>query len=672
MAESGDSANNNSWESWLGGWVQTAKEKSSTALEMVKKDLAEFTCTIHRDTERAVEITKESLNTENTTHATNRVKAGLTSFLDNISRALVIPPDDDYIPVKVAPDGSGLYDRGKARLHAIQLDASTYMDPPDGPPEQYNKWLQSFEIDQHKGEISELLVSKVEVRALYTKLVPSEVSHAEFWQRYFYRVHKLDCDEARKLALMKRADEARGDSFSWDDDDDWSGNEEDNHSDWEKLPRPTQSTAASPLQKPDKKPENVSVEKSTQKVASDSHAVSSHADCCESDMNKPTVKSVNKQTVESNMSAIAASSAQSKDEPTPESTVPARLFPEPVASQEGQDASTDLLSQDLHLMPSADLWSLHIPNDIASASHTQQDMATGVVEPVSSLDVNKQAGESRNTSGESNSWAAGCDDFSAVTDEKPPLVLADGACGIVDIGEGPTSPQQASGLCSDISAASVEISAEPYLAQAEAVSCHSVSAAEELADLSETVSDVASAFSSEAKDQPVPEPVSANPVAAVTGSAPANPGSSVTEVAPTADKVSLNKENIAESPVATVLKESNVSQETSDDSKKEIDSSSDNVELSDRKESVLLSDAADGEELKEIAMRLKGDMIVVGDRDSPLSSESTGTKEMGLEEDWEQDFDIEITEDDLKSAENIAKQLGENLNAVDDDWENWE
>lgn len=59
----------------------------------------------------------------------------------------------------------------QARLHAIQLDASTYMDPPDGPPEQYNKWLQSFEIDQHKGEISELLVSKVEVRALYTKLV---------------------------------------------------------------------------------------------------------------------------------------------------------------------------------------------------------------------------------------------------------------------------------------------------------------------------------------------------------------------------------------------------------------------------------------------------------------------------------------------------------------------
>lgn len=411
-----------------------------------------------------------------------------------------------------------------------------------------------------------------------------------------------------------------------DDDDDWSGNEEDNHSDWEKLPRPNQSTAASPSQKPDKKPENVSVEKSTQKVPSDSHAVPSRADCCELDMNKPTVKSVNKQTVESNMSAIAASSAQSKDEPTPESTVPSRLSSEPVASQEGQDASTDLLSQDLQLIPSADLWSLHIPNDIASASQTQQDIEIGVIEPVSSLDVYKQAGESRNASGESNSWAACGDDFSAVTDEKPPVVLADGACGTVDIGEDPASPQQASELCSDISAASVEIPAESCLAQAEAVSCHSVSAAKELIDLSETVSEVASAFSSEAKDQPISEPASANPVAAVSGSAPANPVSAVTEVAPTADTISLNKENIAVSPVATVLKELNASQETSNVSKKETDPSSDNLELSDRKESVLLSDVADGGEVKEIAMRLKGDMIVVGDRDSPLSSESTGTK----------------------------------------------
>lgn len=84
----------------------------------------------------------------------------------------------------------------------------------------------------------------------------------------------------------------------------------------------------------------------------------------------------------------------------------------------------------------------------------------------------------------------------------------------------------------------------------------------------------------------------------------------------------LHNENFAESSVVTVLKESNLSQETSYNPKKEIYSSSRNTELFDEKGSVLLSD---GGEVTEIGMRLKGDMVVVGDRDIPLSSEPSGT-----------------------------------------------
>ncbi len=48
--------------------------------------------------------------------------------------------------------------------------------------------------------------------------VPSEVSHADFWQRYFYRLHQLDADEARKAALMKRADVAQEHlDLEWED-----------------------------------------------------------------------------------------------------------------------------------------------------------------------------------------------------------------------------------------------------------------------------------------------------------------------------------------------------------------------------------------------------------------------------------------------------------------------
>jgi len=37
--------------------------------------------------------------------------------------------------------------------------------------DSYREWLASFDVESSKGNISELLVSNVEVRALYTQLV---------------------------------------------------------------------------------------------------------------------------------------------------------------------------------------------------------------------------------------------------------------------------------------------------------------------------------------------------------------------------------------------------------------------------------------------------------------------------------------------------------------------
>ena len=36
----------------------------------------------------------------------------------------------------------------------------------------YEEWFKTFDPEQHKGEISELLVNVPEIRALYAKLVP--------------------------------------------------------------------------------------------------------------------------------------------------------------------------------------------------------------------------------------------------------------------------------------------------------------------------------------------------------------------------------------------------------------------------------------------------------------------------------------------------------------------
>ncbi|XP_056017999.1 BSD domain-containing protein 1-like isoform X2 [Ostrea edulis] len=228
LKRSSDSREEGGW--WGYGWLQTAKEKSKAALEMVQKDLAEYTCTMSADTSKAVAETsdklKETLKAENTSAAKDRFKTGVTSFLEGLSKALVIEAEDKNEPVKTHVNSEAVYDRAKARLHAIQVDLGTYCSEPTGSQEKYQEWQKSFDLEAKKGEVSELLVSKVELRAFYTKLVPAEISHADFWKRYFYKVHQLQQDEARKSALMKRAEQAqkKEDSISWEDD--WSGDEE--------------------------------------------------------------------------------------------------------------------------------------------------------------------------------------------------------------------------------------------------------------------------------------------------------------------------------------------------------------------------------------------------------------------------------------------------------------
>ncbi|XP_060070353.1 BSD domain-containing protein 1-like [Ylistrum balloti] len=215
MADGKDDGDN-----WWGSWLQAAKEKSASAIAMVKKDLADYTCTMQQDTSQVMAITTEKMKEMQAKEGAPRY--GFASFLEDLTKSLVVEAEDKYDKPIPAPSTDPMFDRAKARLHAVQVDPGTYCNEPSGDPEVFKEWVKNFSMDEVKGDVSELLVSKVEVRALYTKLVPSEISHADFWQRYFYKVNQLHLDEARKLALMKRAEraEVKEDSISWDDSDD--------------------------------------------------------------------------------------------------------------------------------------------------------------------------------------------------------------------------------------------------------------------------------------------------------------------------------------------------------------------------------------------------------------------------------------------------------------------
>ncbi|XP_051942645.1 BSD domain-containing protein 1 isoform X1 [Hippocampus zosterae] len=220
-------------ESWWGGWLhqsfQAVKDKSSEALEFIKRDLTEFSTVVQHDTACSIVATatavKNKLAVEGSSETTEKVKKSLSSFLGVITDTLAPPPDKtidcDVITLVATPAGTTeIYDSSKARLYNLQADPATYCNEPDGPPEQFDNWLSNFSMDDKKGEISELLVSSPSIRALYTKMVPAAVAHSEFWQRYFYKVFQLDQEEARRVVLKQRAEQtSHTEVLGWEEEE---------------------------------------------------------------------------------------------------------------------------------------------------------------------------------------------------------------------------------------------------------------------------------------------------------------------------------------------------------------------------------------------------------------------------------------------------------------------
>ncbi|XP_024151860.1 BSD domain-containing protein 1 [Oryzias melastigma] len=220
-------------DGWWGGWLQQSfqavRDKSTEALEFIKRDLTEFSTVVQHDTACSIVATatavRNKLAVEGSSDTTEKVKKSLSSFLGVLTDTLAPPPDKtidcDVITLVATPAGTTeVYDSSKARLYSLQADPATYCNEPDGPLEQFDSWLSTFSLDEKKGDISELLVNSPSIRALYTKMVPAAVSHSEFWQRYFYKVFQLDQEEARRVALKQRAEQAaHTESLDWEEEE---------------------------------------------------------------------------------------------------------------------------------------------------------------------------------------------------------------------------------------------------------------------------------------------------------------------------------------------------------------------------------------------------------------------------------------------------------------------
>ncbi|XP_071992681.1 BSD domain-containing protein 1 isoform X2 [Engystomops pustulosus] len=221
------------WRSWLHQSYSSVREKSAEALEFMKRDLTEFTRVVQHDTACTIAATatvvKEKLAVEGSSGTTEKVKKGLSDFLGVISDTFAPSPDKtidcDVITLMATPSGTTEpYDSTKARLYSLQSDPATYCNEPDGPLVQFEEWLTTWDSEERKAEISELLVSSPSIRALYTKMVPAAVSHSEFWQRYFYKVHQLEQEEARRDALKQRAEQSvHFEEPRWEEEEEFVG-----------------------------------------------------------------------------------------------------------------------------------------------------------------------------------------------------------------------------------------------------------------------------------------------------------------------------------------------------------------------------------------------------------------------------------------------------------------
>nr|XP_039270880.1 BSD domain-containing protein 1-like [Styela clava] len=221
-----------SMSTWFSGWYDTAKKKLAETNEFMKHDLQEFSQAVQTDASRIVAATattmKEKLNInvdlEEASAATRVVKDSLSNFLGNIANKVgPIRPDDDENLGESAIIGTGsgtkVLSPSEARIYAIRTDPATFCNEPDNENE-YHSWSPNFNLEDKKTEISSLMLDCSQIRSLYTKLVPTAVSHCDFWARYYFKLHQHEKAEERRALLVERAQKTH-DDIEWDDEDDW-------------------------------------------------------------------------------------------------------------------------------------------------------------------------------------------------------------------------------------------------------------------------------------------------------------------------------------------------------------------------------------------------------------------------------------------------------------------
>lgn len=173
---------------WWGSFVKAAKEKSITALEIIKTDFSEFATTMTNDT-------------------TNLINKASAQFIEKSNTAsLLLDTFDNKLKIETnnkLKSSSTVQERYENELKSIQLNESTYLYDPE-PLSDYEKWSEDFNTDIYKTAISDLLIENSSIRLIYSKLVPAQLSNDQFWCRYFFKVNSFEEEHIKRIKLLER------------------------------------------------------------------------------------------------------------------------------------------------------------------------------------------------------------------------------------------------------------------------------------------------------------------------------------------------------------------------------------------------------------------------------------------------------------------------------------
>ncbi|KAI3411844.1 hypothetical protein GPALN_001907 [Globodera pallida] len=238
-------------ESWIpevgwATWVNSAKEKTKSAFELIKKDINEFSDTLQNETNSLVnsaakkaqffgqivsptsddvkgeEIEKRAEESNETSTSTtpeghkgkpqaeeslqinflglNWVKQMASEVVETVHKFATEDTTRDEANCTEEIHFGGHASSRKSTLDQctllqMQNDRRTFLQKPHRGAELYSRWLADFKISEYNGEINLLLGENSRLREIYAELVPSLVENHTFWHRYFFKVHLKEMEK---------------------------------------------------------------------------------------------------------------------------------------------------------------------------------------------------------------------------------------------------------------------------------------------------------------------------------------------------------------------------------------------------------------------------------------------------------------------------------------------